>query len=65
MGDIIPGTDNARFQIQRPDIRVRDPQKDAIIESIRSDVPDLLSLHGKWTKMDTISGANKEQRIST
>ncbi|KAJ5938840.1 NAD(P)-binding protein [Penicillium verhagenii] len=46
VGDIIPGTDEARTQIQRPDIRVRDPQTDTIVESIRSDVPDLLSLHG-------------------
>ncbi|KAJ5815565.1 hypothetical protein N7474_007342 [Penicillium riverlandense] len=46
VGDIIPGTDHVQLQIQRPDIRVRDPQTDAIIESIRSDVPDLLSLHG-------------------
>ncbi|KAJ5945492.1 NAD(P)-binding protein [Penicillium verhagenii] len=46
VGDIIPGTDDARTQIQRSDIRVRDPQTDRIIESIRSDVPDLLSLHG-------------------
>ncbi|KAJ5759693.1 hypothetical protein N7520_006849 [Penicillium odoratum] len=46
VGDIIPGTDDAHFQIQRPDIRVRDPQTDAIVESIKSDVPDLLSLHG-------------------
>jgi hypothetical protein len=48
VGDIIPGTDNVHLQIQRPDIRVRDPQTNAIIDSIRSDVPDLLSLHGKW-----------------
>lgn len=47
MGDIIPGTDHVHLQIQRPDIRVRDPQTNAIIDSIRSDVPDLLSLHGK------------------
>lgn len=47
VGDIIPGTDHVHLQIQRPDIRVRDPQTDAIIDSVRSDVPDLLSLHGK------------------
>ncbi|KAJ5798915.1 uncharacterized protein N7503_006420 [Penicillium pulvis] len=46
VGDIIPGTDHVHLQIQRPDIRVRDPQTNAIIDSIRSDVPDLLSLHG-------------------
>lgn len=47
VGDIIPETDHAHFQIQRPDIRIRNPPTDTIIETFRSDVPDLLSLHGK------------------
>lgn len=47
VGDVIPGTDSVKLQIQRPEIRVRDPQTDEIIDSVHSDVPDLLSLHGR------------------
>lgn len=48
MGDIIPGTDSVRLQIQRPGIRIRDPQTNTIVDSTQSDVPDLVSLHGKY-----------------
>lgn len=63
MGEIIPGTDHAHFQIQRPDIRVRDPQTNEIIDSIRSDVPDLVSLHGELEREDHkfYHSANYEQ----
>ncbi|KAJ5224227.1 uncharacterized protein N7469_007730 [Penicillium citrinum] len=46
VGDIIPGTDSVRLQIQRPGIRIRDPQTNTIVDSTQSDVPDLVSLHG-------------------
>ncbi|KAA8643994.1 hypothetical protein EYZ11_006592 [Aspergillus tanneri] len=46
VGDIIPGTDHVHFQIQRPDIRVKDSKTGTFVESFQSDVPDLLSLHG-------------------
>ncbi|PYH81097.1 NAD(P)-binding protein [Aspergillus uvarum CBS 121591] len=46
VGDVIPETDHIQFQLQRPSIRVRDPTTGSIVETIRSDVPDLVSLHG-------------------
>lgn len=46
VGDIIPGTENVHFQIQRPEVRIRDPQSGSTVERIRSNVPDLISLHG-------------------
>ncbi|PYH49454.1 Gfo/Idh/MocA family protein [Aspergillus saccharolyticus JOP 1030-1] len=46
VGDVIPETDHIQFQLQRPDIRVRDPTTGSVVETIRSDVPDLVSLHG-------------------
>ncbi|OJJ37150.1 hypothetical protein ASPWEDRAFT_170636 [Aspergillus wentii DTO 134E9] len=46
VGDIIPGTDHVHLQLQRPDIRIREPKTGEITETIRSNVPDLLSLHG-------------------
>lgn len=46
VGDVVAGTDEARTQIQRPRIRIRDPQTQKIVEEVDSDVPDLLSVHG-------------------
>ncbi|KAG8416383.1 hypothetical protein J3459_007814 [Metarhizium acridum] len=46
VGDFIPDSVNAHFQLQRPEIRVRDPSSNEIIDAIRSNVPDFLSLHG-------------------
>ncbi|KAJ5101160.1 hypothetical protein N7456_007212 [Penicillium angulare] len=54
VGDIIPGTDNVKLQIQRPDIRVRDPQTNAIIDTIQSDVPDLLTLQGSLPESPSV-----------
>jgi hypothetical protein len=48
VGELVPGSVHTHLQLQRPEVRVRDPaQDDKIVETIRSDVPDLLSLHGK------------------
>ncbi|KAH6634749.1 hypothetical protein B0J18DRAFT_471661 [Chaetomium sp. MPI-SDFR-AT-0129] len=47
VGDLTPESTHAHFQLQRPNVRIRDPaQNDNIVETIASDVPDLLSLHG-------------------
>ncbi|KAF2806146.1 putative oxidoreductase [Mytilinidion resinicola] len=48
VGELIPGTVHTRFELQRPEIRIRDPKSGRIIETVRSDVPDLLSLDGLW-----------------
>jgi hypothetical protein len=48
VGELTPGTVHTRFELQRPDIRIRDPKSGKIIDTIRSDVPDLLSLDGLW-----------------
>ncbi|PYH87354.1 NAD(P)-binding protein [Aspergillus ellipticus CBS 707.79] len=46
VGNVIPGTDHAHLQVQRPDVRIRDPQTEEIVGQTRSNVPDLVSLHG-------------------
>jgi hypothetical protein len=46
VGDVVSGTDHVHWQLQRPEIGLRDPETGNIIDTIRSDVPDLLSLHG-------------------
>jgi hypothetical protein len=48
VGELVPGTVHTHFQLQRPEVRIRDPARNnQIVETIRSDVPDLLSLHGE------------------
>ena len=37
---------HSKAQIQRPEIRIRDPKTNEIVDHITSDVPDLLSVHG-------------------
>jgi hypothetical protein len=46
VGELEPASVHAKAQIQRPHIRVRDTSTGEIVEHMRSDVPDLLSLHG-------------------
>lgn len=47
VGELVPDSVHTHFQLQRPEVRIRDPARGhEIVESIRSDVPDLLSLHG-------------------
>ncbi|ERT00989.1 hypothetical protein HMPREF1624_02225 [Sporothrix schenckii ATCC 58251] len=46
VGNFIPGTLHSHTQLQKPDIKIIDPATKEIIETVRSDVPDLLSLHG-------------------
>lgn len=46
VGDLEPGSVQSKLQLQRPDVRVRDPSTNKIIKTVKSDVPDLISLHG-------------------
>jgi hypothetical protein len=48
VGEVLPDTTEARVQLQRPDVRIRDAQSGQIVETVRSDVPDLLHLHGMF-----------------
>lgn len=47
VGNLIPDTTHSHLQLQRPNVRIRDPDTDKIVETVRSNVPDLVSLHGK------------------
>jgi hypothetical protein len=49
VGELDPPTIHARTQLQRPQIRIRDPSTNKIVENITSNVPDLLILHGALT----------------
>ncbi len=46
VGDLDPNSVQSKPQIQRRQIRIRDPSSGNIIETTSSDVPDLLSFHG-------------------
>ncbi|GKZ36206.1 hypothetical protein AbraIFM66950_007202 [Aspergillus brasiliensis] len=59
VGDVVAGTDAVRTQIQRPRIRIRDPQTREIVEETSSNVPDLLSVHGSLEDSPyTVPGAS-------
>ncbi|KAF1979435.1 NAD(P)-binding protein, partial [Bimuria novae-zelandiae CBS 107.79] len=55
VGDLDPETAHAQLQLQRPDVRIRDPSTNKIIETVRSNVPDLVSLHGPVKSSATLS----------
>ena len=46
VGELVPDTVHTRFELQRPKIRIRDPETKQITRSIDSNVPDLLYLDG-------------------
>ncbi|CAK7235874.1 hypothetical protein SCUCBS95973_009415 [Sporothrix curviconia] len=46
VGTYIPGTVHAHTQLQSPNVAIMDPSTGNIVETIRSNVPDLMSLHG-------------------
>jgi hypothetical protein len=46
VGELDPASVHAKAQLQRPEIRVRDPATKEVVEHMTSDVPDLLSVHG-------------------
>ncbi|PCG90708.1 Hypothetical protein PENO1_097740 [Penicillium occitanis (nom. inval.)] len=52
VGDVVPGTDHVHLELQRPEVGLRDPETGSIIDTVRSDVPDLLSLHGTLPEAD-------------
>ncbi|PWY90370.1 NAD(P)-binding protein [Aspergillus sclerotioniger CBS 115572] len=59
VGDVIPGTDQVHTQIQRPEVRILDPQTGTFVDTIQTDVPDLLSLHGTLAESPyTVPGAS-------
>ncbi|KAF2997327.1 hypothetical protein E8E13_002742 [Curvularia kusanoi] len=47
IGDIEYSTVQARAQIQRPDVRIRDPSTNSIVETVKSDVPDLITFNAQ------------------
>jgi hypothetical protein len=58
VGELDPPTVHARTQLQRPKLRIRDPSTDKIVESITSDVPDLLALHSALaSSLQSVPGA--------
>lgn len=57
IGEVLKETLHVHTQLQRPDVRIRDPAQDnAIVDTVRSDVPDLLSLHGTLAGSATVTG---------
>jgi len=46
LGNLVPETVHSHLQLQRPDVKIRDPKTNNITETVRSTVPDLLSIHG-------------------
>ncbi|KAG9185096.1 hypothetical protein G6011_07640 [Alternaria panax] len=49
VGRLDPPSIHSKAQIQRPDIRIRDPKTMQIVERATSDVPDLISVHATIT----------------
>ncbi|XPS77922.1 hypothetical protein M3J09_009945 [Ascochyta lentis] len=47
VGDVVVSTVQAKTQIQHPNVRIRDPSKNEIVEQMTSDVPDLLSFNAR------------------
>ncbi|KAI1767909.1 NAD(P)-binding protein [Hypoxylon sp. FL1150] len=49
---------HSRLQLQRPDVKIRDPSTGLIVETIRSDVPDLMFVTGSLQASEYVaSGA--------
>ncbi|KAF2106109.1 putative oxidoreductase [Lophiotrema nucula] len=46
LGELDPSTTHSTLQIRRPDVKVRDTTSNEIVETIKSDVPDILALNG-------------------
>ncbi|KAF2030190.1 oxidoreductase [Setomelanomma holmii] len=49
VGELEDSSVRSRSQLQRPQIRVRNPSTKEIVDHITSDVPDLLAVHGTLT----------------
>ncbi|KAF2267238.1 putative oxidoreductase [Lojkania enalia] len=48
IGELEPGSVRTKFQRQRPNIGIKDMKSGKIVETVLSDVPDLLLLHGSF-----------------
>jgi len=55
LGELDPASIQTKLQLQRPDVRIRDPSTNTITGSTRSDVPDLISLHATLASSGTFS----------
>jgi hypothetical protein len=49
VGELDSSTVHTKTQLQRPTVRVRDVSANKIVETVTSDVPDLLTVHGALT----------------
>ena len=49
LGDFVPGTTSARTQIQWQENNIVDPKTKEVVRTAKSDVPDLISVHGELT----------------
>ncbi|CAN9161268.1 unnamed protein product [Alternaria alternata] len=45
VGQLDPASVHSKIQIQRPNVRIRDPKSMQVVENTTSNVPDLLSVH--------------------
>jgi predicted dehydrogenase len=52
LGDI--NNASARFHLQRPDLKLRDPETKQVIEVVRSNVPDLIYVTGSLAGSDSV-----------
>lgn len=53
----------SRLQLQRPDVKIKDPASGAILETVKSDVPDLIYVTGALPESDYVSsGATVHMR---
>lgn len=55
LGELDLESVNAKLQLQRPEVKIRDPKTNEITETIQSNVPDLVSLHGTLASSATLS----------
>lgn len=55
IGDVDYSTVQAKAQIQRPDVRIRNPNTKDTIETVRSDVPDLVSLNARLDSLPRVA----------
>ncbi|OTA99893.1 hypothetical protein M426DRAFT_324792 [Hypoxylon sp. CI-4A] len=55
---------HSHLQIQRPDVKIRDPETGNIVETVKSDVPDLVHVIGSLSASEyTAAGATVHMRV--
>lgn len=57
VGEVDPKTVQSKSQLQRPEIRIRDPSTEEFVGNVTSDVPDLLSVHGTLISPQAVANA--------